>query len=225
MRTKLAAAAVGASLLAGAGAGAALMTPVVATAADGSSSGDSSGSSSDETATTRPEPGQWVKDALADLVEDGTLTQAQADKVAEKLEASRPAGGPGGPGGMGHGRGPGLSVAAEAIGIEESALAEALQGGQTIADVARANDVDVQTVIDAIVAEMNSHLDKAVTAGRLTQEQADERKAGAAERATALVNGERPAGGPGGFGGPPPGAPGPSDSSREGSDATATSTT
>ena len=229
MRKKLAAAAVGASLLAGAGAGAALMTPVVATAADGSSSGDSgnsSGSASDETAATRPEPGQWVKDALADLVEDGTLTQAQADKVAEKLEASRPEGGPGGPGGpMGHGRGPGLSVAAEAIGIEESALAEALQGGQTIADVARANDVDVQTVIDAIVAEMNSHLDQAVSDGRLTQEQADERKAGAAERATALVNGERPAGGPGGFGGPPPGAPRSSDSTSVGSDATATSIT
>lgn len=136
---------------------------MVATAANGSS-GDSSGNSSDETATTRPEPGQWVKDALAELVADGTLTRAQARQVAEKLESSRPAGGPMGGGRM-HGRGPGLSVAAEAIGIERSTLADALRDGQTIADVARANDVDVQTVIDAIVADISSHLDEALRAG------------------------------------------------------------
>jgi hypothetical protein len=227
MRKKIAAAAVGASLLAGGAAGAFLMTPVVATAADGSNSngsGSSSGTGSGDSAE-RPAPGQWVKDALAELVEDGTLTQAQADKVAEKLESSRPEGGP-----MGRGRGPGLSVAAEAIGIEESELLTALRDGQTIADVARSKNVDVQTVIDAIVAEMNSHLDQAVTDGKLTEEQANERKANAAERATDLVNGELPAGGPGGpggpggFGGPPPGAPGATDgSTTEEGAATATS--
>jgi hypothetical protein len=106
----------------------------------------------------------------------------------------------------GHGPGPGLSVAAKAIGIEESALLDALQSGDTIADVARAHDVDVQKVIDAIVADMNSHLDQAVGDGRLTQAQADQMKANAAERATDLVNGQPPAGGPMGPGGPPPGA-------------------
>ena len=58
--------------------------------------------------------------------------------------------------------------------------------------MAEANNVDVQKVIDAIVAEMNEHLAQAVTDGRLTQAEADERKANATERATALVNGERP---------------------------------
>jgi hypothetical protein len=221
MRKKLAAAAVGASLLAGAGAGAALMTPVVATAADGSSSS----SSSDQNAADRPEPGQWVKDALQGLVDDGTITDAQATAVADALEAARPPGGP--MGGPGRGHGPGLAVAAEAIGIEEDALRSALQDGQTIAEVAAANDVDVQTVIDAIVADMNSHLDQAVTDGRLTQDQANEMKANAEERATALVNGERPAGGPGGPGfGPPPGAPGSADdSAANGGDASTSSTT
>jgi hypothetical protein len=216
MRKKLAAAAVGASLLAGGAAGAMLMAPVVATAADEGSSG--ADPSEHGTATDRPEPGQWVKDALQELVDAGTITQAQADAVAEKLEESRPEHGP--MGGF-RGRGPGLSVAAEAIGIEESELLEALRSGDTIADVARANDVDVQTVIDAIVADMNTHLDQAVEDGRLTQEQADERKANAAERATDLVNGELPAGGPMGRGGPPPGAFG--DGATEDGAATSTS--
>jgi hypothetical protein len=226
MRKQLAAVAVGASLLAGAGAGAALMTPVIATAADGSSgSSDSSGSSNGSTngdATERPERGQWVRDALQGLVEDGTINQEQATAVAEALEAAKPEGPMGG---HRFGPGPGLEAAAEAIGIEASALRSALQDGQTIAQVAEANDVAVQTVIDAIVAEMNSHLDEAVTNGRLTQEQADEMKANATERATALVNGERPAFGGGGPGGPPPGAPGFDGPEGDGSDGATSSST
>jgi hypothetical protein len=214
MRKKLAAAAVGASLLAGAGAGAALMTPVVATAADsgssdsGSSDSGSSGAGS-EPGAERPAPGQWVEDALQGLVDDGTITEAQSSAVADALAAARPKGGP--MGRFRHGHGPGLEVAATAIGIEVDALRSALQDGQTIAEVAAANDVDVQNVIDAIAADMKEHLDEAVDNGRLTQERADEMKANAEERATALVNGERPAGGPG-FG-PPPGAPGSPDES------------
>jgi hypothetical protein len=203
MRKKIAAAAMGAALLAGGGAGAALMAPVTATAADESTSNGSA-------TETEAKPGQWVTDALSKLVDADTITQAQADAVAKALEEARPEGGPMG----GHRGGPGLSAAATAIGIEEAALRTALEDGQTIAEVAAANNVDVQKVIDAIVAEMNSHLAEAVTDGHLTQAQADEMKANATERATALVNGERPAGGPGGPGGPgfggrfgpPPGA-------------------
>jgi hypothetical protein len=200
MRKQLAAVAVGASLLAGAGAGAALMTPVVATAADGSSNG------SNGDAPERRAPGAWVRDALQGLVEDGTINEEQATAVAEALEAARPEGPMGGH--RRFGPGPGLGAAAEALGIEASELRSALQDGQTIAQVAESRDVPLQSVIDAIVADMNSHLDEAVSNGRLTQEQADEIKANATERATALVNGERPAFGPGGRGGPPPGAPG-----------------
>ncbi len=201
MRKRIAAAAMGAALLAGGGAGAALMAPVTATAADESSSTESD--------AQEVERGQWVADALDQLVASETITRAQADAVAEALEEARPKGRL-----MhrGHGPGPGLTAAATALGIEVSELRTALQDGDTIAEVAEANNVDVQKVIDAIVAEMNSHLDEAVANGRLTQAQADEMKANAAERATALVNGERPAGGPRGpgrLGGPggPFGAP------------------
>jgi uncharacterized protein YidB (DUF937 family) len=108
-------------------------------------------------------------------------------------------GGPGGPGGPGHpGLRAGFEAAAETIGISAEDLRSALRDGSTIAEVAAANDVDVQAVIDAMVADANEHLDQAVADGRLDQERADNIKAGLVERITAVVNGERPAGGPGG---------------------------
>jgi hypothetical protein len=144
-------------------------------------------------ATDGKAPGGGVSDALASLVKDGTLTQAQADAVTKALDAARPDG-PGGPG-----RGPGLTVAAQALGIDASALRTELQSGKTLADVAKARGVDVQTVVDAIVADMKSHLAQAGADGHLTQAEADTRAADAEEHATAMVNGERPSG-------PPPGA-------------------
>jgi hypothetical protein len=103
----------------------------------------------------------------------------------------------------GPGRGKHLDVAAQAIGIEVDALREALRGGQTMAEVAQANGVDVQTVVDAIVADISARIDEAVANGRLTQAEADEKKAELPERVTARVNGERPEGAP--EGPPPPG--------------------
>jgi hypothetical protein len=96
-----------------------------------------------------------------------------------------------GPGRFEH-RGEGLTAAAEAIGITEDELRTALQDGSSIADVAAANDVDVQTVIDALVADATAHIDEEVAEGDLTAEGAAARKADLVERITALVNGERP---------------------------------
>jgi len=102
--------------------------------------------------------------------------------------------------GRGHGRGLrlGFDAAAEAIGIEPSALLEALRDGQTMAEVAEANGVAVADVVAAMVAEANEHLAEAVADGRITQEQADERAATLEERITERVNGEFEPRGPGG---------------------------
>lgn len=115
--------------------------------------------------------------------------------------------GRGGPGGN-HGFNPNetvsdLSVVAKAIGISETDLQTALDGGQTVAAVAKAHNVTAQTVIDALVADGQSELAADVTAGRLTQAQADAQKAQVTQRATDQVNGTMtggPMGGPGGFG-------------------------
>ena len=100
-----------------------------------------------------------------------------------------------GPGRRGFGHfGAGLDAAAEAIGIESEELRSALAEGSTIAEVAEANDVEVQTVIDALVADAEARLDDAVADGRLTEERAAEIKEGLPERIEAMVNGEGPIG-------------------------------
>jgi hypothetical protein len=183
MKKQLAALGMSAALLGGGALGTVLMSPTTASAES------STASSTDTSTASSAKPGAWMSDALAKLVDAGTLTQSQSDAVAAALAAARPEGGPGGPGRAG---GPGLDAAATALGVETSALRTQLQSGKTIADVAKANNVDISKVIDAIVADMNEHLAAAVSDGRLTQAEADQRKANATERATALVNGQRP---------------------------------
>lgn len=107
---------------------------------------------------------------LSALVTAGTITQAKADAVAAALQAARPADGDGG--GRGdhdhstHQRGPraeGLAKAAEVIGISVADLKTALQSGQTIAQVAQANGVSVNSVIDAMVADATATLRQRIT--------------------------------------------------------------
>jgi hypothetical protein len=69
-----------------------------------------------------------------------------------------------------------LSIAAQTIGISEADLRSALQNGQSIADVAKAHNVDEQKVIDAISAADTKAIDQAVTDGKLTPTQADQMK-------------------------------------------------
>jgi hypothetical protein len=136
------------------------------------------------------ENGSWVQDALGGLVDDGTINQEQADAVEDALQDARPEHGFRHPGFM-FGLG-GFSTVAESLGIEEDELRSELADGKTIAEIAEEQGVDVQDVVDAIVAAHQERLDEAVADGDLTQEQADEILAGAEERATSFVNGERP---------------------------------
>lgn len=101
-------------------------------------------------------------------------------------------GGPGGPGGH-HLLGDRLDAAADAIGITTDELRTALEDGSSIAEVAAAHGVDVQTVIDAMVAEATTQIDAAVADGKLDATRAEEMKSTLVERITAHVNRERPA--------------------------------
>lgn len=86
----------------------------------------------------------------------------------------------------------GLETAAEAIGVTPEELKDALRDGRTIAEVAEANDVDLDTVIGALVSEASERLDQAVEDGKLTEERAEAMRAELTERITAFLNGERP---------------------------------
>lgn len=156
-----------------------------------------------------------IQDALKSLVSDGTITQAQADKVATKLDTALPKGrGPGGPGGPG-GRdgGPGkvgmaLDAAATIIGITEGELRTQLRDGKTLAQIAATKNISKDTLISKLVAAAEAKLAEAVKAGKITQAQADERKADLKDRITEAVDRVGPGPRGGGHGGPGRGFPG-----------------
>ncbi len=142
--------------------------------------------------TDRPEPGQQLRGLLQQLVDDGTIDATQADAVTELLMENRPERGDRRPGH--HQRGPGFDgeVVAGLLSIDVDTLRTELRAGNSIADIAESNDVDPQTVIDALVTEADGHIDLMVEDGRLTLDEGDAMKDNVVARITARVNGERP---------------------------------
>lgn len=182
MQHKTLATAAVASTLGGALAGATLLAPVFAGAQDDTDTPDAV----EETA--RPEAGDRIAEALQGLVDDGTITRPQLDAVVTTLVDALPERGPRGHGGFGHFRG-GADLT-EVLGLEQSELREAIAGGQTLAEVAAAQGVDTQELIDALVDAAEERVATAVQNGRIDQERADEILADVAEKAEDLVNGE-----------------------------------
>lgn len=177
----------------------------------------SSGSGTDPApGANRPDRATKLAETLKPLVDDGTITQAQADKVIAALQAADPKDRPGkgGPGGFGLGRGANLDAISSILGITSDELTTELKSGKSLATIAKDKGVDVQKVIDAATAKVKERLDADVTAGRLSQADADKRLVEATDRITKMVNGELPNfgdgghGGRGGHGGPGKGGPG-----------------
>jgi uncharacterized protein (DUF2267 family) len=81
-----------------------------------------------------------------------------------------------------------LKTAADTIGISSADLLKAMKGNHSIADVATSHNVDPQTVIDAVISALNAGIDKAVTDGKITAEQAATIKEHVATRVPKTVN-------------------------------------
>jgi AcrR family transcriptional regulator len=156
---------------------------------------------------------------IQQAVEDERLTQEQADeqiaqteeRLLEGLESGSwfSMGGVRLPDRRGHDSRDHLSVEAiaEVLGLEVEDLQEALADGQTIAEVAEAQGVALEDVVDALMASASERLQQAVDDGRITQEQADEQTEQMEEHILQMLEsgwrgGMRP--GPGDF----PGSPG-----------------
>lgn len=208
MKKRLVAAGLTAGLLGGGAAGFAFTSGAVTA---GAQEGTTTTVVPSKSATARPVKAhrdEKLRETLRPLVDDGTLTQKQLDAVVTKLEAARPMPGPR----MRFAaRVIGLDTAARTIGVSVADLRSALKDGSSIADVARSKKIDPQKVIDALVSEATARGQKAVSNGRLTQQQADARLETVTERITAMVNGDAPLGPDGpmgrwgrGHGGPPP---------------------
>lgn len=113
----------------------------------------------------RPDPSTIMTTRLQALVDDGTITIAQRDTVIATLQAARPESGERGgrQGRRAEHRQESLATAASVIGVTADELKTAVQSGQSIADVATANGVDPQSVIDALVAEATANLTQRIT--------------------------------------------------------------
>lgn len=90
-----------------------------------------------------------------------------------------------------------LAAAAGYLGVPAGTVALDLQAGRTLAQVARSRRQPVHGLVAAIVAAEKRSLARAVTAGMLSQAQADAFAAGLHAQTTALVDGREPAGPPG----------------------------
>lgn len=135
-------------------------------------------------------------------VQQGTLTQAQADALKQRVQAGDVGslfGGRGG--GRGFGGGPQLAgvqqamldAAAKALNLTTDELKTQLRSGQTLAQLAQANNTTEQAVTNAALAAAKTQLDQAVANGTLTQAQADAAYAEIQQRGLMLK-------GPGGHG-------------------------
>jgi len=132
--------------------------------------------------------------ALAGLVKDRTITQAQATSVksairetAKEYRAEH----------RGKGRAVALRVAlrrgvvktsAKTIGVTPRDLVTGLKSGKSIAQIAQAKGVDPQTVITAIVTAGSTKVDAAVTAGKINAARAAKIKQRLPALAAKVVN-------------------------------------
>ena len=136
-----------------------------------------------------------LKKALEDRVDAavaaGRITKAEGDALKARIERDDfPIFG-----GLRHGPGCGyhdLDAAATYLGLTEDQLRAQLEGGKTLAQVAKDQGKSVDGLVDALVAEAKEHLDDAVAKGRLTKAQEESILADVKQRITDFVNGKGP---------------------------------
>jgi hypothetical protein len=122
--------------------------------------------------------------------DQATTQKTQADqKIDQLVNQVMPQGGPGGFGGHGErgGFGAGLDAAATAIGITPQQLRTEV-AGKSLADVAKAHGKTAAEVATALKNAAHTRIDQAVTAGRLTADQAATQKTQVDQRIDQQIN-------------------------------------
>jgi hypothetical protein len=159
---------------------------------------------------------QALENRLDEAVQNGRLTEEQAARMKERLQADD----------FPLFRGPGLALprlhrhgprlfavldaAASYLATTEEALRASLRDGKTLAEIAKEKGKSVDGLVDALVAEKTKRLDEALAGGRITKAQRDRIVANVREHVTKMVNGRLQTGAPGRrFRGPHPFGPPP----------------
>ena len=153
-------------------------------------------------------PEEAIASVLSSLVTKGTITQAQADAIKAAFAAAAPARGFDGPG-KGFGPNDADRAALDAlisstIGVDSATVRTRLAAGESLGAIAGAKKAEL---IAVLVADETKRIDAAVTAGKLTAEQATTLKAGLTAHVTAEVDAVGGQRGPG-IGGPGKGGKG-----------------
>jgi len=135
-----------------------------------------------------------LKQALVNQVDAavaaGRLTKEQGAELKQRLESGDfpLIGGLHREGGHHFGFFGGLDVAAGYIGVTEAQLRTQLENGKSLAQVAKDHGKTADGLGAALVADAKQKLDKAVSAKRITQAQADEMLTRLKQRIADLVN-------------------------------------
>jgi hypothetical protein len=138
----------------------------------------------DESTPEAATPGvDRLRARLDDLVVDGTITADQADAVAAHLAEQA--------GDRIRDRRDRREDRADALsallGVDTETLRTELRGGATLAELAEANGVSVDELVDVLVADAMERIDAAVESGRIDQATADEKAAELEARITERV--------------------------------------
>lgn len=128
-----------------------------------------------------------IQERLDELVQDGVISDERAeailDRIAERAQhhedkrAAREA------------RAQGI---ADTLGITVDDLIAARDEGTSLAELAATAGVDVQQIIDQLVAEATGQIEEALNDGQIDEARAAARIEALTERITARVNGEVP---------------------------------
>jgi hypothetical protein len=138
---------------------------------------------------------EMIDEALA----EGRITEEQAAEMRQRVESGElrfPGGGP-----RHH---PGrclvahqlVEETARILGIEEAAVIDALQDGQSLAQIAEANGMGAEEYKAALTEAAKAKFAQAVENGRITQERADQMLAKFTENLDRIINHEPDADGP-----------------------------
>jgi polyhydroxyalkanoate synthesis regulator phasin len=120
-----------------------------------------------------------AEDVLAQLVKDGKLTQNQANQIKQRLQANKACTG----NGFSLGRGIGLHTlrqylpnianqVAQSLHMTTNQLKAQLQSGKSLSDIATAQGISSSQLHTIVINAIQSTLNKAVSDGNLTQQQA-----------------------------------------------------
>jgi hypothetical protein len=125
---------------------------------------------------------------LNDLVEDGALTQEQADTVAASLTDDDSDGATGRCAGIAQSVRTTIESVSDLLGLEWSEIRDRRKSGESMAEIAESAGVSRDELIDALLSGVTERLDTAEAGGRITPEERAEREQTARARIEHLID-------------------------------------